>query len=64
MTIELALSGLSISLFCAITTLLFVGLSILFCTATIYYFVKGMNYFLTGMKGGFGDLRENVKALS
>ena len=64
MTIELALSGLSLSLFCVVITLLLIGLSITICTAVIFFFVKGMNYMLSRMKGGFEDLKENVKAMA
>lgn len=64
MTIEVALSGLSMALFCVIGTLLLVGLSIMLYTGMIFFFIKGMNWLLSRMKGGFEDLKENVKAMA
>jgi|GEM_PF-2540329 len=64
MNIELALSGLSISLACALGTLLLVGLSILLSTIMIYGFIKVLVFLLKATKGGVDDLKETVKALS
>jgi hypothetical protein len=64
MTIENALSGLSYSMFCALTSLLIIGLSIITGTAMIYGFIKALNYLLRAMKGGVNSLKESAKALT
>jgi hypothetical protein len=52
MTIELAISGLSLSLFCVLVTIFFIGISIVAGTAMIYAFVKALSFLLIKMKGG------------
>jgi len=64
MTIELALSGLSYSMFCALLSLLVVGLGLLLSTVMIFAFIKALSYMLKAMKGGVNDLKETVKEMS
>jgi hypothetical protein len=64
MTIEVALSGLSISLFCALVVLILTGLSLISATAIVYGFIKVLVFLLKVMKGGLTDLKETAKALS
>lgn len=64
MTIEIALSGLTMSLACALITLILVGLSIIASTALIYGFIKVLSLLMKAMKGGIDDLKETAKALS
>jgi len=64
MTIEVALSGLTYSMFCALITLLLTGLSLLLATAMIYGFIKALVFLLGIMKGGVDNLKETAKALS
>ena len=64
MTIELALGGLSYSMFCALLSLLIVGLSMLIGTAMVYLFIKSLSYILKLMKGGVENLKETAKELT
>lgn len=64
MTIEIALSGLSYSMFCALVSLLIVGLSLILATAMVYVFIKALVFLLKATKGGVDDLKETAKALS
>jgi len=64
MTIETALSGLSYSMFCALLSLLIIGLSLLLGTAMVYVFIKVLGVFLKAMKGGVDNLKESAKALT
>jgi len=64
MTIEQAISGLSYSMFCALTSLFIIGLSILTSTAMIYGFIKALIFLLKAMKGGVDSLKETAKALA
>ena len=64
MTIELALSGLTYSMFCALLSLLIVGLSLLLSTVMIYGFIKVLSFLLRATKGGVDNLKETAKALT
>ena len=64
MTIELALSGLTYSMFCALLSLLIVGISLILGIAMIYGFIKALVFLLKATKGGVDNLKESVKALS
>jgi len=64
MTIENAISGLSYSMFCALTSLFIIGLSILTSTAMIFGFIKALDYLLKAMKGGVSSLKESAKEMS
>jgi hypothetical protein len=64
MTIENAISGLSYSMFCALASLLIVGISIILSTAMIYGFIKALNFLLKATKGGVDNLKETAKALT
>ncbi len=64
MTIEQSISGLTYSMFCALISLLIVGVSLILATASVFGFIKSLVYLLRKMKGGVDDLKESVKALS
>ncbi len=51
MTIETALGGLSMALFCTITTMIIVGMGIFIGAAIVYYFVKAMDWLDSKMGG-------------
>lgn len=64
MTIEFALSGLSMSLFCTLITLLLIGVGLIFSAGMICGFLKTLVFLLKVMKGGMDDLKESIKAMS
>jgi ABC-type proline/glycine betaine transport system permease subunit len=64
MTIEIALSGLTYSMFCALLSLLIVGISLILSIAMIYVFIKALVFLLKATKGGVDNLKESVKELS
>jgi hypothetical protein len=64
MTIEIALSGLSYSMFCVLGSLFIIGVSLLIATAMIYGFIKVFGILLKAMKGGMDSLKDTAKALS
>jgi hypothetical protein len=64
MTIEIALSGLSYSMFCTLVSIFFICISLILSVAMIYCFIKALSFILKATKGGVDNLKENVKALS
>lgn len=64
MTIELALSGLSMSMFCTLITLLLIGVGLIFSAGMICGFIKALVFLLKVMKGGMDDLKESIRAMS
>lgn len=64
MTIEMALSGLTYSMVCALLSLFVVGISLIASTAMIYGLVKTLGYIFKATKGGVDNLKESVKELS
>ena len=63
MTIELAVSGLSMTLFCSLITILLIGLSIVIGASMVYGFVRSLTFLIKHMKGGILELRKESKSL-
>lgn len=63
MTIELALNGLSMTLFCVLITIFLIGLSLVAGIAMVYVFVKSLSYLIKKMKGGLDELKRESKSL-